>query len=580
MNELHEELRRLMQKSDELSYTDSRKSLELAEDLYVKAKSIQSYEFIYQALYLKGVCHNQLGEVEDAIITLSQAHHIALLHFPEDSKKHSAINNIMGIIYFLQFRIEIALDYYLQALEFNYESHKTIIYNNIALVYSRKEDFETSLRYTELALNAVGDKNAFATAGLLFNGISSSVRLKNITKAERKLEKLKKLVEKNADDSRFEQIKPQVSIAMALILSQKGKAGKALKYLKRTVKQLKSLNLDIYICFAYQQKAEIYFTNQEVNKAIAAAKKALDYAQKFQLYYEQRKVLESLIEHYKEEKDWKNALLYTEKLQLLADSSFASIRESDFKQVVSERENLLTREGETREQLQEQNILIEQFSHVISHDLKEPIRNIVSFSNLLKRRYGKEIGEEGEAFMESISKGANQMNQNLTRLLEFTSLRKTTTLNHTRNSLTDLIERLELVHSETVHPQQLIIDYPPNAFIIMEERHTINLWDELIGNAVKFRKPNKDCKIHVRFSILEHHYEYVVTDYGVGLDNKHKRDIFQMFTQIDNRVDGAGLGLAICERIVRLYGGQIYATSEINQFTSIHIQLPKKSTVL
>ena len=226
--------------------------------------------------------------------------------------------------------------------------------------------------------------------------------------------------------------------------------------------------------------------------------------------------------------------------------------------------------------LTESNEVLRQFAYAAAHDLKEPLRNIGSFISLIRKRYGQDMPDEANTYMDYVVKGVKRMNDLLLDLLEFSAI----TTEMAASDLVNLRAVLdEVVYSlnDKILTSNAIVDYPDHfPKVKMKRLHLIQLFQNLISNSIKFNSTNPVIKIN---AVLEEDKDTLlisVKDNGIGMEKEFERKIFLLFHQLDKSkgYEGTGIGLTICKNIVEKYNGQIWFESDLGQGTQFFIRLP------
>lgn len=232
--------------------------------------------------------------------------------------------------------------------------------------------------------------------------------------------------------------------------------------------------------------------------------------------------------------------------------------------------------GRTLNELKRSNKELEQFAYVASHDLNEPLRMIASYLQLIERRLGMQLSGEIKEFMDFAQDGAKRMRQLIDGLLEYSRVGRR---GEPKPGI-DLNEILAQVLSDlkaSIEETGSAISLAHLPVVTGVEAELRRTFQNLIGNALKFRAKDRASKIAV--GVKEHpgHWEFFVSDNGIGIDAQHFEQIFQMFKRLHGQSEypGTGLGLALAKRIVDTHGGRIWVESEPDKGSTFRFTLPK-----
>jgi len=224
--------------------------------------------------------------------------------------------------------------------------------------------------------------------------------------------------------------------------------------------------------------------------------------------------------------------------------------------------------------LKSSNRELEQFAYVSSHDLKEPLRMITSFLQLLQRRYADKLDEDANDFIDYAVEGAKRMNSMINDLLEYSRIGSTEIEFEYLES--EKILKIALRNLESlIDDSHAIITYDPLPLIYVNEQMMIQLFQNIIGNAIKYRSLITP-EIHISADKVDDEYVFAVKDNGIGIDPKHILRIFTIFQRLHSReeYDGTGIGLAISLRILQKHHGVIWAESELGKGTTFYFTIP------
>ncbi len=227
-------------------------------------------------------------------------------------------------------------------------------------------------------------------------------------------------------------------------------------------------------------------------------------------------------------------------------------------------------------ELQRSNTELQQFANVISHDLKEPLRAIDGFMELLRQRYKEKLDEKGVSFIQYAIDGVKRMDGFLKGLLDYSRVQthdKPIVLISAAISLDIAIANLKTAISET------------NTQITSDELPTVKaygaqlsqLFQNLIHNAIKFKTADGPPKIHVGCQRQQNEWLFSVKDNGIGFDPQFSERIFMMFQRLhpQDKYPGYGVGLAICKRIVERLNGKIWVESQPAQRRNLLLHNPR-----
>lgn len=230
---------------------------------------------------------------------------------------------------------------------------------------------------------------------------------------------------------------------------------------------------------------------------------------------------------------------------------------------------------ENSENLARSNRELEDFAYVASHDLQEPLRKIQAFSNLLKSEYAKELGE-GADYVDRMHAAASRMSKLIQDLLAFS--RVTTKMNPNirvdlKDTVADVLLDLE-TRMEEVGGTVIVGELPT---VVADPTHMRQLFQNLIGNALKFHTPDVAPTVEVSARNIGDDCEIRVKDNGIGFEEQYLDKIFSVFQRLHGRdsYEGTGIGLAVCRKIAERYGGTITATSEKHKGSTFIIRLPR-----
>jgi len=240
---------------------------------------------------------------------------------------------------------------------------------------------------------------------------------------------------------------------------------------------------------------------------------------------------------------------------------------------ITERKQAEAALREAHEELKRSNAELEQFAYVASHDLQEPLRMVASYTQLLGRRYDAKFDADGREFMSYIVDGATRMKQLIEDLLAYS--RVGTKGQDFRPVAVEAALRKALFNLRvSIEEAGAVVTYDPLPTVAGDEAQVVQLLQNLIGNALKFRSASVP-RIHVGVSEMNSEYQIEVRDNGIGIEPQYYERIFMVFQRLHNKGEypGTGIGLAICKKVVERHGGRIWVESRPGEGSSFYFTL-------
>ena len=219
---------------------------------------------------------------------------------------------------------------------------------------------------------------------------------------------------------------------------------------------------------------------------------------------------------------------------------------------------------------------MEQFAYVASHDLKEPLRTVANYLGLLRRRYGAQLDEVAHDYVHTAQQATVRMRQLIDSLLEYS---KAQSLETSVQGLGPAAEQAVQNLNQLIADNQAEVDIGPLPQVCIDGTQITRVFQNLITNALKYRA---EAAPRVKISATREKdvWQIHVQDNGMGIAVEDQQRIFQMFNRLHRRdeVDGSGIGLATCQRIVQSHGGDIKVSSTPGQGSIFSFSLPVHST--
>ncbi|MGE5545421.1 MAG: sensor histidine kinase [Solirubrobacterales bacterium] len=248
-------------------------------------------------------------------------------------------------------------------------------------------------------------------------------------------------------------------------------------------------------------------------------------------------------------------------LQLAAENQERHRAEAELRQVVAQLSKALTE--------------LERFAYVAAHDLKEPIRSIVSFSQLLQRRHGDLLSPEAHEFLSFIINEALRLSSLVGALLDYSRCEGEAVVPEELDC-GEMIRTVVASLGAAIEQKQAEVTIGPLPRVQADRTQMGQLFQNLLTNALKYSRPGEPPRIAVTAERVDDVWRFTVSDNGIGIEPQYADYVFEVFRRLHTRdsYSGTGIGLAICKRVVENHGGRIWLDSVPGQGTAFHFTLP------
>lgn len=218
---------------------------------------------------------------------------------------------------------------------------------------------------------------------------------------------------------------------------------------------------------------------------------------------------------------------------------------------------------------------LESFTYSMAHDIRAPLRAVNSTCRLIAAEHEGKIDSTGMELLNSAMRAAEFMNSFVDDLLDYTRLGRAPI----RKKNLDLTLIIESISTEMVgYDRAVEIDIQPGMAIVSDHYMTVSLFQELLDNALKFKKPDLPCKVDVRMWAADDGDIITVSDTGIGFEQEYASKVFEPFQKLHGfgKYTGTGIGLAKAKRIVERMGGRIWAEAVLSQGCKVYVLLPHR----
>jgi two-component system CheB/CheR fusion protein len=227
-------------------------------------------------------------------------------------------------------------------------------------------------------------------------------------------------------------------------------------------------------------------------------------------------------------------------------------------------------------ELERSNKELQQFAYIASHDLQEPLRTITSFAKLLQRDYQDNLDEKADTYLRFMSEATVRMSDLIKGLLDYSRLGRDKEL--TRVDCNNLVATIQGDLGVSIAETDTTLEVGNLPQVQGYETELRLLFQNLIENAIKFRKNGNAPHIKVSAQQEDGYWKFAVQDNGIGIAEQHQERIFQIFQRLHPRdqYEGTGIGLSHSQKIVELHGGSIWVESQLNQGSTFYFTIPQK----
>ena len=224
-------------------------------------------------------------------------------------------------------------------------------------------------------------------------------------------------------------------------------------------------------------------------------------------------------------------------------------------------------------ELERSNEELEQFAYVASHDLQEPLRMVGSFLQLLQKKYTDKLDAEANEFIYYAVDGAARMKRLIIDLLNYSRLNKDLVMQQVDLSVSIREALVNLTTS--IIENDAVINFESMPVLNADPSQMLQLFQNLIGNAIKYRKDQFTPIVNIRAHNEGTHWLFAIEDNGIGIEKQYADKIFILFKQLHDKAkyNGTGIGLAMVKKIVESHLGKIWFESENGEGTTFYFTL-------
>lgn len=246
--------------------------------------------------------------------------------------------------------------------------------------------------------------------------------------------------------------------------------------------------------------------------------------------------------------------------------------------IIQKQINTLNEKNKELERYIASNMQLENFAYIASHDLKAPIRTILSFSKLLKKALKDNWNHDVKEYLTFIVSASQNMKLLIDDLLNYSLVRNQHYAFEKIDSMDFLCHIIINLQANIAEKQAIIEAGELPRFIYGDEVKLRQLFQNLIANAIKFHRPNVAPVVKIHCESHKNHWQFAIEDNGIGISPQFHEKIFLLFRKLhtNRKYQGTGIGLALCKTVVEQHGGKIWLTSKCDKGTTFYFTIAKQ----
>jgi signal transduction histidine kinase len=491
----------------------------------------------------------------------------------------------MGAVYYLQQKHQLALEYYSQALACNVDKYKVDLYLNIANLYFTNGNFHKSLQYQRRALRlATAEANTEKQIFCLSNIGAIYVKTDQDLRALQSFQDALAMI--NTLDG-YDYTRCNCELNLGAVHGRLSQWDEAERHYKEAIRVARQNQFHQELAKAYQYLGELKASTDDSSSFLYYLYRSRKLAKDNHFEAILIDVLRQLQRHFEKRQDFKQAYAYLKEMAEVQASIEENKQRKELSQLLDSKDKEISILERQRDQIEEQRLKLErnnreleksnreleQYAFVVAHDLKEPLRNISSFTSLIERRYANQLDETAREYMSFVVRNAGRMNTLLTELLRYTTLRRVPEDRVRETAAEEVVQQVVRDLQGKIKESGAVLFLGDLPSVSVSFDHLYQLFFSLIDNALQFNKSEKP-EVHIHASRNGDKVEFSVRDNGIGIAKAYQGKIFQLFQRLDrDRYSGTGIGLALCHKIVQLYDGEIWLDSEAGQGSTFYFTL-------
>lgn len=620
---------------------DYPRSIASGYDALAAARGINYAEGVFYAYNLLGIGYNGIGPIDSAhhyhqmafslakelnhpgclalsknnlgIYYLNQGNYVLGLQYFHEALEHdqklgdyvdpTSLYANIGIIHEELGDIPLAIEYYLKssdaALAIGGKENRAYSYLDLGYVAALQEDYNLAMRYYDSAL-------------VLYNELEYPHRIAETLYYQGELyfyqgEYEKALTTQHKALGIYESLSsiediPSMYGIIGRIYETTGDYAAAIQFYEQAIERAKDGSFSALMPALYEELSHAYLKTEEYEKAYKAVMKFQELQDSFLNEANRERIAKLEMGYQLKVQEAKNAELTERQAQqniILRQRTFMAIATGlialllillAIKQWRTNRERaLLNRQLEetvqqrtaalksANQNLRRSNEELERFTFIASHDLKEPLRNITSFVNLIQRKLAHTADQDLQEYMGFVTRNTKQLYALVEDILTHSRVRQGEEEDVVQIDVQEVLEEIRSSLSHILEERSAVVEWTAMPAIRGHRSDFYLLLKNLIENGLKYNE-SPSPRITLMAKLEAAHWCFACRDNGLGIAPAYHQQIFQMFTRLNNRGKylGSGIGLATCQKIVQKYSGELWVESEEGEGSTFYFRLPRR----
>lgn len=519
----------------------------------------------------------------------------------KDKAGIALLNSNMGIIFGQQGNVDKALEHFQLSLNIAQEAgdHRLVqnALTNIGRAHIENKDYEKAIEYLRQALEIAEKQNDIAAKASVLDFLGmAALNQEQFELAEDFYSQALEIYKASEAKARIAEVYGK----LAQLYGGQGNHIKAFEYGREALKIAESMQLnevcqDVYLVLSKcaTEMGNYTSANSYLNKYIGLRDSLFNERSSQRLvemqtkYETEKKEAENELLRLKAAQDetkikQQNLLNIATGIIVLLASLLAFFYYKNYQQKLAANKTLeaevQSRTEElvkTNDQLSQSNAELKSFAYIASHDLKEPLRNINSYTGLIEHHLGEKLDEEALEYMNMVKLNTRQMYELIEDVLAYTTLTEENEPLEEEVDLNKVVSQVKESLNEMINERSAVVKTTSLPKIKGNFAQFYLILKNLIENGIKYNESNTPI-VEVSWNLKGDQQRISVADNGIGIDPKYHQKIFGMFKRLHNRnnYSGTGIGLAICFKIAKRLGGEISLDSSENQGSTFHLDFP------